>query len=77
MLKIVAGEWPLLSNMTHAHPWLRNLVERCWMPKADQRPSMQTVLDTLRRNDLRLLFEMAVNDRRKGEMSFPEFVVFV
>lgn len=75
LLAIASGLRPSLSEVEHADERIKGLIEKCWAQEPKDRPSMQKVLDELRSNDPRLMFQ-AVDDDGDGKLSFAEFVRF-
>lgn len=78
LLELVArGVRPDMSRISaNVSEDFRKLIEDCWCQDPSQRPNMQTVLDRLRGNDPRLIFE-ALDDDNSGTLDFPELVKFL
>jgi hypothetical protein len=49
----VNGERPIIPN--HVYPVMKTLIERCWSPDPDNRPSFNDILESIELNDFRII----------------------
>lgn len=76
LIKVVQGVRPSLKAVSHVDEHIVRVMEMCWAPEPEDRPTMERVLDLLRGNDPRQIF-LAVDDNGDGKLSFAEFVTFL
>lgn len=74
---IAAGARPSMSKIpSGVSRDLRRLIEDCWHQDPNQRPTMHGVLDRLRGNDPKLIFD-AIDDDKSGSLDFGELIKFL
>ncbi len=76
LLRISDGLRPNLESISHVSEELQKTVVDCWSDDPTSRPTMMQVLDRLRGNDPRAIFE-SIDDDGNWTLEFLEFTKFM
>lgn len=76
LLRVRNGLRPEIESISHVSEELKKLIIDCWSDDPLERPTMMQVLDRLRGNDPKAIFESIDNDGN-WTLEFLEFTVFM
>lgn len=76
LMQVRDGLRPSLELISHASEELQHIITDCWADNPDKRPTMMQVLDRLRGNNPRAIFE-SIDDDESMTLEFLEFTKFM
>lgn len=76
LMRIVSGERPDMSAVSHVSGDLQGLIQICWHSKPSERPSMKRVIQMLCAEDPKEVFA-SFNISKTGALNFGEFAMFL